>query len=201
MVLIAIGRFEDEQIAALGPIWVEQDGGYRSNRGRRRTYPATEKFSPKDAKKIQSPLVSKIILYSLIRKRNGVAEHGHKQGIGGMCADYLAFNPGIDQVRHPADMIDMGVGQIKIVNFVGWDRKLVKGQHRVIALGGAAVDQDIDAIGGTRPDLYQVTGTGDAVFRAEMGNFHAIWYATFSLLNRLVNTLCSIMISLGPNEI
>lgn len=43
-------------------------------------------------------------------------------------------------------------------------------QRRVIALGGAAGDQDIDAVGGTRPGLHQVAGTGDAVFGAEMGN-------------------------------
>lgn len=49
-----------------------------------------------------------------------------------MGADYLASEPGIDQVRHPADVIDMGVGQEQIIYLSGWDRKLGKGQYWVI---------------------------------------------------------------------
>lgn len=52
-------------------------------------------------------------------ERQGIAEHGRQQRLGGMGADDLAAEPGIDQVRHPADMIDMGVGQKQIVYFIG----------------------------------------------------------------------------------
>jgi len=98
-----------------------------------------------------------------------------QQGLGGIGADDLATETGIDQVRHPANMVNMGVGEKEIVDLFRGYRKSRKGQHRVIALSRAAVDQDIDAVGGARTSLYQVAGTGDAIFGAEMGNFHA-WH-------------------------
>jgi hypothetical protein len=48
-------------------------------------------------------------------KRHGVAKHGQQQGLGGMGADDLAPKPGVDQLRHPADMVDMGMGEKQIV--------------------------------------------------------------------------------------
>ncbi len=69
-----------------------------------------------------------------------------RRGLGCMGADDLAAKPGINQLRHPTDVINMGVGQEQIVYFVGWHGKLGKVQHRVVAGGGTAVDQGINAI-------------------------------------------------------
>ena len=44
-------------------------------------------------------------------------------------------------------MIDVGMGQKQIVYCADRNRKLIKGQLRVIAIGRAAVYQDIYAIG------------------------------------------------------
>ena len=100
-----------------------------------------------------------------------------------MGADDLAVKTGVDQVRHPADMVDMGMGEEKIVDCAGCGRKGGKGQHRVVALGGAAVDHEGDVVWGARAGLHQVAGAGDAVFCAEMGDFHLgllIWDAEWS---------------------
>ena len=39
-----------------------------------------------------------------------IMEHGNQQGFGGMGADDLAPESGVNQVRHPADVIDVGMG-------------------------------------------------------------------------------------------
>ena len=107
-------------------------------------------------------------------KGHGIAEHRQQQGLGGMGADDLAFKACIDQIRYPADMINMGMGQKQIADVGRRHGELCKRQFRVISVGGAAVHQDIDASGGTRMGFYEVAGTGDAFFGAEMGYFHKI---------------------------
>ena len=97
----------------------------------------------------------------------------------------LATKPGIKQLRHPADVIDMDVGQKQVVYFVGWH----PGNRAKGSTGSSpeAVPQSTRILTlSAEPGwvLYQVTETGDAVFCAEMGNFHAICYATFSLLDK-----------------
>ena len=74
-------------------------------------------------------------------------EHGYQQRFGGMGADDLAPEPGIDELRHPADMIDVRMGQKHVVYFVRLNRKLVKGQLRVMTICLAAVHKDIYAVG------------------------------------------------------
>ena len=122
------------------------------------------------------------ILVGPAGKRHGVTEHGQEQRPGGMGADDLAPESGIEQVRHPADVVDMGVGEKQIVYFARRDRELVKGQQRVIAIGAAAVDEDVYAVGGTGAGFYQVTGTGDAFFGAEVAYFYVIHFSFFSLI-------------------
>jgi hypothetical protein len=46
---------------------------------------------------------------------------------------------------------------------------LVKGQHRIMALVNAAVHQEIDF-----GRLDKVAGAGDAVFGADVGDFHGV---------------------------
>ena len=74
-------------------------------------------------------------------------EHWDQQRFGGMGADDLAPESGIDQVRHSADVIDVGMGEKEVVDLAGLNRKPVKGQFRVIAVGRAAVDKDVYAGG------------------------------------------------------
>lgn len=108
----------------------------------------------------------------LPRKGHGVAEHGQQQGLGGMGADDFSAKPGVDQLWNPADMIDMGVGEKQVVYGPRRNGKLVKGQLRIISLGTTAINQDVDAGGGTGSCLDEVTGTGYAVFCAEVGYFY-----------------------------
>ncbi len=61
-------------------------------------------------------------------------QHGNKQSLGGMGADDLAAEPGIDQVRHSAYVIDVGVGQKQIMYVVYRNGKPVKGQLGIIAI-------------------------------------------------------------------
>ncbi len=100
-----------------------------------------------------------------LRNGHGIPEHRGKQGLGGMRADNLPFKPGIDKVRHPAGVVDVGMGEKQIIDGRWRHRPLVKGQHGVMALGNAAVHQEIDTGG-----LDQVAGAGDAVFGADVGD-------------------------------
>ncbi|EMS79440.1 hypothetical protein Dpo_5c03670 [Desulfotignum phosphitoxidans DSM 13687] len=59
-----------------------------------------------------------------------------------MCADDLTAEPGIDQVRDPADVIDVGKGEKQKVDVCRRHREPVEGHLRVMALGNAAVHQD-----------------------------------------------------------
>ena len=198
---IAIGRFEDKQITRLGRVGVGQDGGIAAaevagedhpeifalmvgeaeqDKARAEDMPGIAQlegdplFQGERLVEFKAPgeLVDAVKRRPFIGERHGIAEHGQEQRLGGMGADDLAVKAGVDQGRHPADMVDMGMGKKQIADCIGWDGKPGKGQLRVIAVGGTAVDQDIDVVGGARLGLYQVTGTGDAVFCTEMGNFH-----------------------------
>jgi hypothetical protein len=112
-----------------------------------------------------------------IGKRHGIFEHGQEQGFGAVGADDLTAKPGIYQVRDPADVIDVGMGEKQKVDVCRRHRELVEGYLRIMALGNAAVHQDGDAVAAAvvRLKLDQVAGAGDAVFGAEMGDGDATW--------------------------
>ena len=52
--------------------------------------------------------------------------------------------PGVDLVRDPADVIDVGMGQKQVIDVCQRHRELAKGHQRIMALGNAAVHQDGD---------------------------------------------------------
>jgi len=97
-------------------------------------------------------------------KRHGVGQHWRQQGLGGMGTDDLALESVFDQLGHPADVVDVGVGEKQVVDFSGRNGPLVHGVLRIAPLGQAAVDHDVEAV-----ELQQVAGAGDAVLGAEMG--------------------------------
>jgi len=97
----------------------------------------------------------------------GIAEHRQKECLGGVGADNLAAEAGLDQFRHPADVVDMGVGEEEVVDLRREDWELGEREDWVVAVGGAAVDQDVE-VGG----LDEVTGTGYGGFGAQVGDFY-----------------------------
>lgn len=103
-------------------------------------------------------------------KGHGIVEHGQQQGFGGMGADDFPLEPGIYEIRYPADVVNVGMGEKEVVYLFGRHRELIKGQFRVAALGIAAVHQDIYAAAGVRVGLNQVTGAGYALFGADVGD-------------------------------
>ena len=123
-----------------------------------------------------------------VREGHGVTEHGEEEGLGGMGTDDLAPEAGLDQVRHPADVVDMGVGEEEVVDIFGRDGKPVERQLRIIALGSAAVDQDVDAVRRSGTGLDEVAGAGDTVLRAEMGDFQS-WHSSPFLLSLAADSL------------
>ena len=102
-----------------------------------------------------------------VGKGHGVPEHGHQQGLGGVGADDLAAEAGIDEIRHPPDVVDVGMGEKQVIDPFRRHRPLLERQHGVMALGDAAVHQDVDT-----GVLDEVAGAGDAVSGAEVGDFH-----------------------------
>ena len=64
----------------------------------------------------------------------------------------------------------MGVGEKKVVDLFRRHRELLKEQLWIVALGHAAVYQDIYAVAGSRPGLHQMAGAGYALFCSEMGD-------------------------------
>ncbi len=73
-------------------------------------------------------------------------------------ADDLTTERGIDQVRNPADVIDVGMGEKQKVDLCRRHREPVEGHLRVMVLGNAAVHQDGDAAAAVvRLKLDQVT--------------------------------------------
>jgi hypothetical protein len=68
-------------------------------------------------------------------KRHGIFEHGQKQGFGAVGADDLTGKSGIDQVRDPADVIDVGVGEKQKIDVCRRHREPVERHLRVMALG------------------------------------------------------------------
>jgi len=105
-------------------------------------------------------------------KGHTVVEHGKQQCLCGMGADDFAFESGIYEIRYPADVINVGMGQKEIINSFGRHRELIKGKLRVMALGYAAVHQDVHALFGLRPGLHQMTGARDALFCTKMCYFN-----------------------------
>jgi hypothetical protein len=59
-------------------------------------------------------------------------------------------------------VIDVGMGQKQITDVPGRHRKIFKGELRVVAIGFAAVDENVD----THPGLDEMAGAGDAVLGA-----------------------------------
>ena len=110
-----------------------------------------------------------------VGKRHGIPEHGDEQGFGAVCADDLTAEPGIDQVRDPADVIDVGMGEKQKVDLCRRHRELVERHLRVMALGNAAVHQDGDAAAVVRLKSDQVAGAGDAGFGAKMVYGYGVW--------------------------
>ena len=69
-----------------------------------------------------------------------------------MGADDLPPESRVNQLRHPADVIDVGMGQKQKIDVAGSNGKLVEGEFGVAAIGLAAVHEDIHTDGG----LHQV---------------------------------------------
>jgi len=109
-----------------------------------------------------------------VGKGHAIVEHGNQQCLGGMGADDFAFEPGIYEIRYPADVINVGMGQKKIINIFGLHRELIKGNLRVMTLGYAAVHQYVHIVCGIRPGLDQMTGACDAFFGTKMCYFHGV---------------------------
>jgi len=61
-----------------------------------------------------------------------------------MGADDLTLESRRNQVRHPSDMIDVGVGKKQKVYFPRRNRELVKTRFRIMAVCRTAVHQNID---------------------------------------------------------
>ncbi len=99
-------------------------------------------------------------------------EHGDKKCLCPMGADYLTVKTGINEVGHPADMINVGVGEKQIINFFRCHGKGFKGQLRIMAHGFSAVHKNVHSTAPGRRNLHQVTRTRNTVFCAEMINFH-----------------------------
>ena len=104
-----------------------------------------------------------------------------------MGADDLTGKTGIDQVRDPADVIDVGMGQKQVVDVCRRYRELVEGYLRIMAMGNAAVHQDSDAAAAMfRLNLDQVAGAGDAGFGTQMGDGDGMWVSTRCRILRLM---------------
>ncbi len=110
-----------------------------------------------------------------VGKRHGIPKHGQEQGFGAVGADNLTGKPGIDQVRDPADVIDVGMGEKQKVDVRRRHREPVERHLRIMALGNAAVHQDVDAAALVRLNLNQVAGAGDAGFGTQMGDGDGFW--------------------------
>ncbi len=96
-------------------------------------------------------------------KGHAVPEHGDQQSLGGISADDLAFEPGIDKIRNPADMINVGMGKKQVIDIRSRHRPLPERQHRIMALGNAAVHQKGDTVG-----LHQMARAGNTVFSSDV---------------------------------
>jgi hypothetical protein len=106
---------------------------------------------------------------------NGVVPGGF-QGFGAVGADDLTGKTGIDQVRDPADVIDVGMGQKQKVDGSRRHWEPVEVYLRIMALGNAAVHQDGGAAASVfRLNLDQVAGTSDAGFGAQVGDGDVFW--------------------------
>jgi hypothetical protein len=75
-----------------------------------------------------------------------------------MGTDDFALKALLDQFRHPADVIDVGMGEKQVVDLSRRYGPVVHGVVGIAALGQAAVHHDGQAVG-----LQQVAGAGDAL--------------------------------------
>ncbi len=73
------------------------------------------------------------------REGQSVVEHGQKQGLCGMGANDFTLKPGFYEIRYPANVVNMSVGEKEVVDLCRWHRELIKGQFRVVTLGFATV--------------------------------------------------------------
>ena len=90
-----------------------------------------------------------------------------------MAADYLTGKTGLDQLGHPANMVDMGMGEDEAINIAGSNRKHFQRGTVIIPLGGAAVDQESAATMPQPLRLHQVARAGDLAGSAEEFDPHA----------------------------
>lgn len=141
-----------------------------------------------------------VLFRSTAGKRHGIAEHGQQQFFGGMSTDNFAPEAGFDQFRHAANMVDVGVGQEQIVDFVGWYGKLGERQFRIVALGASTVHHDIDAVGRAGMGFDKMAGAGDTVFCAEMMNFHGIDVQD-NFFSLILKDLPWLFLNLMPKEV
>jgi len=88
-----------------------------------------------------------------------------------MGTDYLTVKASLNEIRHPSNMINVGMGEKQILNMFRCHRKSAKGQFRIFALGLSAIHKDIHRTATGPRDLHQVTRAGDTFFCAEMINF------------------------------
>jgi hypothetical protein len=75
-------------------------------------------------------------------KFHGIGQHGVKQGLGGVGTDDFALKALLDQFRHPADVIDVGMGEKQVVDFGRRYGPVADSRARFAALGQAAVHHD-----------------------------------------------------------
>ena len=59
-----------------------------------------------------------------VGKGHSAVEHGKQQCFCSMGADDFAFESGINEIQYPADVINVGMGQKKIINNFGRHREL-----------------------------------------------------------------------------
>ena len=62
-------------------------------------------------------------------------------------------------------MIYVSMGEEKVVDLLGLNGPLCKGNNLITPLSKAAINQDVEAIG-----LEKVTGTGYGIFAAKVGD-------------------------------
>ena len=80
-----------------------------------------------------------------MRKSHGILEHRQNELLRRVSGDHLAAKPLLNQRRQPPDMVDMGMGQKKILNRRRRYRPLTEGDDRITSLRQSAIDQNIDS--------------------------------------------------------
>lgn len=81
-----------------------------------------------------------------IGETESVLEQRQKQCPGWVRAENFALEAVADQFRDAADMVDVGVGEKKVVDILWGNRPGLHRSDRVMALGHTAINEHIDAL-------------------------------------------------------